>query len=89
MDDQQKMQWYKHWVEKGFEAVEAKLQQWPQKSDFAVGESVTIADIFIVAQIYNAERFNIPVSEYKRIQTIYKTCKEQAWYQKAYPQEPS
>ncbi len=89
VDDQQKMKWYTHWVKKGFEAVEAKLQHWPQKGDNAVGDDITIADIFIVAQIYNAERFNIPVSEYKRIQTIYDTCKEQAWYQKAYPQEPS
>lgn len=56
-------QWYATWVQAGFNGVEALLAQAPDQP-FAAGEEPGLAEICIVPQVYNAQRFKVPLGDY-------------------------
>jgi maleylpyruvate isomerase len=66
--------WSQHWIRVGFEAIEARLAHLP--GPFALGERPTVADICIVPQVFNARRFGVDLSPYKRILEIDATASE-------------
>jgi len=43
--------WYRHWVEHGLAALEARLVAEDRSGRFALGDAVTMADVFVVPQI--------------------------------------
>lgn len=53
----------KHHILKGLAAVEDKLESFGGEK-YCVGDSVTLADICLVPQMYNARRFMIDVDKY-------------------------
>jgi len=57
--------WARHWIAKGFEAVEALIAAEP--GPFCFGETPTLADLYIRPQVYNAERFGLDMASYPRI----------------------
>lgn len=65
VDEAARAAWSKHWIETGFEAVEARLAHLP--GPFALGDRPTLADICIVPQVFNARRFGVDLAPYKRI----------------------
>ena len=58
--------WYRHWVDAGFAAVEALIRPGP----YAFGPQVTMADICLVPQVYNARRFKVPLDRFPRISAV-------------------
>lgn len=54
--------WYAHWIEEGFTALEALAVQ--RAGGFLFGNSPTLADIFLVPQMYNARRFSVPIEKF-------------------------
>jgi maleylacetoacetate isomerase len=54
--------WYKHWVREGLSALEAMAA--PKAGSFLCGDAPTGADVCLVPQLYNARRFNVPISDY-------------------------
>src|SRR5207237_77606 len=54
--------WYRHWVRVGFEALEALAA--PRAGRFLFGDVVSLADICLVPQMYNARRFELPLDPY-------------------------
>ncbi len=52
-------EWYRHWVIEGFAAVEAMIKPGP----YICGARVTLADLCLVPQVYNARRFKVPIEE--------------------------
>ncbi len=74
VSDNAKDDWYKHWIQQGFSAVEKQLVNFATESSFAFGNEPTLADAFIVAQVYNARRFNISLEEYPRLVAIEQHC---------------
>jgi maleylpyruvate isomerase len=66
--------WSQHWIKVGFEAIETRLAHLP--GPFALGERPTIADICIVPQVFNARRFGVDLSPYKRILEVDTTASE-------------
>ncbi|WP_133129342.1 maleylacetoacetate isomerase [Legionella yabuuchiae] len=67
-------QWYHLWLKKGFESIENRLQQLSRKKPVCVGKEVSIADICLIPQIYNAKRFNLSLDEYPLINEINNFC---------------
>jgi maleylacetoacetate isomerase len=51
--------WYRHWVREGFDALEALAA--PRAGRFLFGDAVSVADICLVPQMYNARRFELPL----------------------------
>ncbi|PVZ83466.1 maleylacetoacetate isomerase [Serratia sp. S1B] len=81
--DEQKTEWYKHWIDTGFKALEAQLAQFNGK--FCFGEHATLADCCLIPQVYNAKRFNIDLSIYPKIESIYAHCNTLDAFIKAAP----
>jgi maleylacetoacetate isomerase len=54
--------WYRHWIAEGLGALEALAA--PRAGAFLFGDSLTLADICLVPQLYNARRFNCPLDAY-------------------------
>lgn len=64
--------WYHHWIHKGFAAIEKNLKK--HSGDYCFGDRVTVADICLVAQVYNANRFKVDLNEYPLIRQINQNC---------------
>jgi maleylacetoacetate isomerase len=62
-------QWYRHWIEVGFAALETDLTR-TATGVYCFGGSVTMADVFLVPQVANARRLQIDMGRYPRIQAI-------------------
>ena len=83
--DDVKMHWMHHWLKAGFDAFEAKLEQHGGASDVCFGDQVSIADICLIPQIYNAQRFDFDMSPYPTIMRINDHCVKLPAFEKAHP----
>lgn len=79
------IQWYHHWLREGFNALESKLQQQQIKGDYCWGNRVSLADICLIPQIYNAHRFKFPMEEYPLLSAINTHCTSLIEFKKAAP----
>ncbi len=77
--------WYRHWVELGFEAVNTNLARSGKAGRFCFGDTPTLADICLVPQVFNAQRFNIDVSRYAAIAKAFEACMALPAFQQAEP----
>jgi maleylacetoacetate isomerase len=66
--------WYNHWIAAGFEALEPLLAQDVQTGDFCHGGSPGLADIALVPQVVNAERYELDLAPYPTLVRIYENC---------------
>ncbi len=81
--DQSKIDaWYHHWVHDGFDAVEAMIEPGP----YACGKEITLADICLVPQVYNARRLKAPLDRYPKIVAVDAACAKLAAFDKARPE---
>jgi len=62
--------WVRHWITQGFRALEQEARQLSGDGKHMFGSSVTIADICIVPQMYNARRFKCDVEPYPTLRGI-------------------
>ena len=62
--------WYRHWIAEGFAALEAMLANDPRTGRFCHGDQPTLADVFLVPQVYNAERFDCDLTAYPTVMRI-------------------
>lgn len=74
--DEQKQDWYKHWVSEGFSAVETLLKDSLSIGGFCYGNTPGLADICLVPQVFNAQRFGCDLSVYPNIERIFGACME-------------
>jgi maleylpyruvate isomerase len=74
--------WYYHWILDGFEALEALIGSGP----YACGDEVTIADICLVPQIYNARRLKVPLDKFPKINAVDAACMKLAAFDRARPE---
>ncbi|GGE81834.1 maleylacetoacetate isomerase [Massilia psychrophila] len=91
--DEAKTEWYRHWIGEGFAALEAQLTRNPARDSdrnaaparFCHGSTPTIADCFLVPQVYNAQRFDIDIAAYPNIARINDACAELPAFIAAHP----
>ena len=74
-------EWYVSWVTAGFEAVEALLRPGP----YSFGSHVSIADLCLVPQVFNARRFKVPVERFPKIAAADAACQKLDAFEKARP----
>lgn len=72
--DQQNIEWYFHWLKKGFDAIESQLNNLPRQHSVCYGHDISLADICLIPQVYNAKRFNFPLEAYPLINEINEFC---------------
>ncbi|MGD0419351.1 MAG: maleylacetoacetate isomerase [Xanthobacteraceae bacterium] len=74
--------WYHHWVIEGFEAFEALARPGP----YACGNKVTVADLCLVPQVYNARRLKVPLEKFPKIVGIDAACLKLPAFDRARPE---
>ena len=84
-DETAKTEWYRHWIQEGFAALETLLQS-EQTGRFCHGDTPTLADCCLVPQVYNARRFQVDLSPYPTIVRIVAECGALPAFQTAAPE---
>jgi maleylacetoacetate isomerase len=62
--------WYHHWIAEGFRGLEENAKRASGDGQHLFGKSVTLADVYLVPQMYNARRFNCDLEPYPTLRRI-------------------
>jgi len=63
LDENAVLAWYRHWVAESFTALEAHARDW-SGGEYCVGDALSLADVCLVPQMYNARRFDCDLAPY-------------------------
>jgi maleylacetoacetate isomerase len=77
--------WYNHWIGEGFRALERLLVEDYRTGAFCHGDAPGLADIALVPQVVNAERYRLDLAPYPTIVRIYEGCMKLAPFNAAHP----
>lgn len=85
ISDNAKQAWYTQWIERGFAAIEHELSTRDAKR-FCFGEQVSLADVCLIPQVYNARRFDCHPERFRHITSVYEHCMSMPAFQHAAPE---
>jgi maleylacetoacetate isomerase len=85
LDEAARTKWIKHWIGEGLGAMEGHLARDKETARFAHGDSVTMADICVAAQVTGAGFFKVDVAPYPTVMRIATSCMEIPAFAKAHP----
>ncbi len=66
--------WYGHWIAEGLAGLEGFLAAQRRAGRYCLGDRVTMADVCLVPQVFNAQRFKCDLKPYARIMKIFEYC---------------
>ena len=85
--DAQVGEWFSNWVHRTFSALEAKLVSEAATGTFCHGDTPTLADICVYAQVINNQRFKVDMSAYPTIRDIHARCEALDAFAAAHPSQ--
>ena len=85
-DDDTVNAWYQHWIAAGFQSLEQEARRATGDGRHMFGSSVTLADVCIVPQMYNARRFKCDVEPYPTLRAICAHLESLPAFAKAVPE---
>ena len=85
VQDDERDRWYGHWIHEAFRAIELQLED--RDGPYTFGQSVTLADLCLVPQVYNARRFKVPLDGYPQLVAVVDRCNELPAFQAAVPEK--
>ena len=74
-DDAATKTWYRHWIAEGLGGLETYVASAGFARRFCYGDTITMADICLVPQIFNAQRFDCPLDDYRTLTAIFERCR--------------
>ncbi|CAG8584341.1 11726_t:CDS:2 [Ambispora leptoticha] len=75
--------WGNHWITLGFRAIEKQFKE--TAGVYCFGDSITLADLCLVPQVYNANRFEVDLTEFPIIRRIEAQLNELQAFRDAHP----
>jgi maleylpyruvate isomerase len=85
LDNAEKMAWGAHFIRIGFEALEEAVQE--TVGTYCVGDAVTVADLCLVPQLYNARRFSVDLTPFPTLLRIEAALVKLPAFKAAHPDE--
>lgn len=80
-DEPQVVQWISHWITQGLAAIEPLIGD----SGYCFGPQPGLADVYLIPQLYAAERFNVVLTAYPRILRVARLAQDHPAFIKAHP----
>lgn len=87
VNDEVRKEWYRHWVRLGLAAIEQHLVSSSATGQCCHGDSPSIADCFLIPQVFNAERFHIDLTPYPTVHRIVQHCVGLPEFLAAHPEQ--
>jgi maleylacetoacetate isomerase len=85
-DANKRAEWSRHWMSEGFREIEALLTKSADTGRFCHGDTPTLADAFLVPQVYNAERAGVDLAQFPTIRRICQECNKLDAFANAAPE---
>ena len=82
-DPAEQKRWAQHFIRAGLAAYEKIAASTAGR--FSVGDELSYADLCLMPQLYNAQRYEISLSEFPLLQKIAAECEKIASYQSSHP----
>ncbi len=82
---EQVAQWYAHWIDNGFSSIEQILLK--GSGQFCFADTAGMADCYLIPQVYNALRFNVDLTPYPTIVSVYNHCNSLKAFHSAHPDQ--
>jgi len=79
--------WAQHWITLGLSALEQLVLSAPKRGEFCFGDAPSLADVFLVPQLYNARRFGCDLSGCPSLVEIEARCGALPAFAKAAPEK--
>lgn len=79
-DEPQVVQWISHWITQGLAAIEPLIGD----SGYCFGPQPGLADVYLIPQLYAAERFNVVLTAYPRILRVARLAQDHPAFIKAH-----
>lgn len=79
----EKVQWAQHFINRGFEALETILKE--TAGTYCIGNEISMADICLVPQVYNADRYKVDLNKFPEIRRINQTLLEHEAFKVSHP----
>ena len=76
--------WYRHWCNEGLGAFERQLQD-GATGTYCHGDEVSMADVCLVPQIFNAKRFGVDLAPFPTTMRVFDACMAREAFQRAQP----
>ncbi|MBB5016918.1 maleylacetoacetate isomerase [Chitinivorax tropicus] len=87
--DDAKTGWAQHWIKLGFAALENQLAGDARTGLCCLGNTPTLADVCLIPQVFNAQRFQVDMDAYPTLQRIATHCQSLPAFSTAAPaQQP-
>ena len=86
LTEDQKNGWYRHWVECGLAQLEAFVLAERRSGRFMLADQVTLADVLLVPQIFNARRFDCRLDHVPTLMRIFDHCMDVPAFEAARPE---
>ena len=85
LDDDRVLDWSQHWIGRGFSAFESITKARSAEGRFSFGDSLTLADVWLLPQLYNARRFGLDLTPFPTIVAIDDHCQTLQAVKDAHP----
>ncbi len=85
ISEEQKIKWIKDVISSGLNALELNLKK--TSGEFCFGDQITAADLFLIPQVYNAERYEMDMKPYPIIRKINEHSMKIESFKKAHPDQ--
>ena len=82
-DVEVRKKWAQHWIRDGLMAFEKRVSQ--TAGDFCMGDEISMADLCLIPQVYNAKRFDLTLEGMPIIQSICDNAAKTTAYQQSHP----
>lgn len=79
----QRDEWYARWIAEGFTTLETLMAG--RGGRFCHGDTPTLADAFLIPQMFNARRYKCPLEAYPTLLAIEAACRELAAFADTHP----
>jgi maleylpyruvate isomerase len=86
-DPEKRKAWAKHWIENGLRGYEAMLKPLHEKKEtrFTMGDTLSVADLCLVPQIYNALRFNVNLDLFPNVKRLWENAAQEPTFHSSHP----